>query len=404
MKNYKRIKPYSYKWLKWLYVMWLLLTSVFVLCFLLEKKVIAMMGISVMILIGVMFIAFVRPKIIKAKKLSRLIHQHIVENALCQIEIIHNREKYTFYPETYWKADESCNILFLCFRLTGNKINLRGLEQGLADRLKMICLNVYERRGYIEYLFQLKEEKQFVFSSVDEIPGKYGETELVLSDSFVWDYRQRPHFLISGATGAGKSTFCRFLISSLINCGVRVVYVDIKKDDEMERFCKGNTMITYACEMETIANAIKDVADEFQSRAEDINNIGVGNDFDYGFNPIYLVCDEIILMKLVFPKKLYDETITRINQIIVGGREKNIFCGMISQSALAEYFGNSGIRGNIGLKVALGQMTPTELGMIFGNEFSDMKNLRYGELGSGLIMRNGLDSRPREYVAPYIKV
>lgn len=94
----------------------------------------------------------------------------------------------------------------------------------------------------------------------------------------------------------------------------------------------------------------------------------------------------------------------RINQIIVGGREKNIFCGMISQSALAEYFGNSGIRGNIGLKVALGQMTPTELGMIFGNEFSDMKNLRYGELGSGLIMRNGLDSRPREYVAPYIKV
>ena len=75
---------------------------------------------------------------------------------------------------------------------------------------------------------------------------------------------------------------------------------------------------------------------------------------------------------------------------------------MITQSALAEYFGNSGIRSNIGLKVALGQMTSSELGMIFGNEFSDIKNLRYGEIGSGLIMRMGLDSRPREFVSPYI--
>lgn len=404
MKNYKQVKPNSYAWLKWLYAIWILLITVFVLCFLLERKAIALTGISIMILIGVMFIVFARPKISKARKFCRLIHQHIVENSLCQIKIIHNREKYTFYPETYWKVDGSRNTLFLCFRLTGNKINLRGLEQGLADRLKMICLNVYERRGYIEYLFQLKEEKQLVFSSVKEIPGKYGETEIVLSDSLVWDYRQRAHFLISGATGSGKSTFCRFLISSLINCGVRVVYVDIKKDDEMEQFCRGNTMITYACEIDTIANAIKDVTDEFQSRAKDIDEIGVGDDFDYAFNPICLVCDEIILLKLILPKKLYDETIARINQIIVGGRQKKIFCGMVTQSALAEYFGNSGIRGNIGLKVALGQMTSTELGMIFGNEFSDMKNLRYGELGAGLIMRNGLDSRPREYVAPYIKV
>lgn len=404
MKKYKQVKPNSYAWLKWLYVIWILLIAAFVLYFLSEKKAIALMGISVMILLSVIFIVFEHPKISKARKISRLIHQHIVENALCQIEIINNREKYTFYPETYWKVDESRNTLFLYFRLTGNKINLRGLEQGLADRLKMICLNVYERRGYIEYLFQLKEEKQLVFSSVNEIPGKCDETEIVLSDSFIWDYRQTPHFLISGATGSGKSTFCRFLISSLINCGVRVVYVDIKRDVEMERFCHGNTMITYACEISTITQAVKEVVDEFQSRASDIDNIGVGNDFDYAFNPICLVCDEIILMKLILPRKLYDETIARINQIIVGGREKAVFCGVISQSGLAEYFGNSGIRGNIGLKVALGQLSSTELGMIFGNEFSDMKNLRYGEIGSGLIMRNGLDSRPREYVAPYIKV
>ena len=224
-----------------------------------------------------------------------------------------------------------------------------------------------------------------------------------MSKSFIWDYRKIPHFIIAGSTGSGKTTFTRFIISSLINRGVRVVYVDVKRDVEMERFCKGNIMVSYSYQIEDIARVIGEVAEELQSRAEDIENIGVGEEYDYGFNPVFLICDEIILMKLLFPKKLYDETIAYINAIIVGGRSKAVFCGLITQSALAEYFGNSGIRNNIGLRVALGQMTPTELGMIFGDEHKEVKNLRYGTVGSGLIMRNGIDSRPREFVAPYIK-
>lgn len=130
---------------------------------------------------------------------------------------------------------------------------------------------------------------------------------------------------------------------------------------------------------------------------------GIDGNTDFNFNPVCVICDEIILMKLVFPDKLYKETLGKINAIIVSGRSKNIYAGLISQSGLAEYFGNSGIRGNIGLKVALGQMSASEYSMIFGTEYADVKNLRYGEIGSGLIMRTGLDSRPREFVAPYIK-
>ena len=32
---------------------------------------------------------------------------------------------------------------------------------------------------------------------------------------------------------------------------------------------------------------------------------------DYNFNPVFVICDEIILMKLVFPDKLYKETIAQ---------------------------------------------------------------------------------------------
>ena len=174
----------------------------------------------------------------------------------------------------------------------------------------------------------------------------------------------------------------------------------------MEQFCHGNIAITYAYEPKQISEEISLITEELQSRTVDISNMeqqGIDGNTDFNFNPVCVICDEIILMKLVFPDKLYKETLSKINAIIVSGRSKNIYAGLISQSGLAEYFGNSGIRGNIGLKVALGQMSAGEYSMIFGTEYADVKNLRYGEIGSGLIMRTGLDSRPREFVAPYIK-
>lgn len=174
----------------------------------------------------------------------------------------------------------------------------------------------------------------------------------------------------------------------------------------MENFCRGNISIIYAYEPSHIAKEIATIADELQTRTKDIGEmekLGVNKGHEYNFNPVCVICDEIILMRLVFPDKLYKETISRINAIIVSGRSKNIFAGLISQSGLAEYFGNSGIRGNIGLKVAMGHLSSTEYSMIFGNDFSDIKNLRYDEVGSGLIMQNDIDSRPREFVTPYIK-
>ncbi len=41
--------------------------------------------------------------------------------------------------------DTASNTLHIRFRLSGNQINLRGLETGLADRLEKVCLNIYEK-------------------------------------------------------------------------------------------------------------------------------------------------------------------------------------------------------------------------------------------------------------------
>ena len=401
--RYSRVRRNSYEWVKWVYCGWFFTMLLFIGVYIFGKTNIALLGMTAMGIMTVIYVMLFKGKVDEAKDYSSLINKHIDENKLFEKEKVNDREVYKYYPEAYWKVDKEKNMLYIRFRLSGNKINLRGLEQDLGDRLVKNVLNVYEEHGYIEYLFELNEEEPLIIDSTNKVGGKYGETQIKLSQSLIWDYRKTPHFFLSGATGVGKSTFARYLISALVNRGVRVVYIDIKRDCDMELYCHYNQNVTYVYEPEAIAKEIRELAEELQNRAMDIEASGINEDFEFGFNPVFLICDEIVLLKLLLPKKLYDEIITNINAIIVGGRSKSIFCGLITQTALAEYIGNSGIRGNLGLKVALGSLSSTEMGMVFGNEFSEVKSLRYGQVGAGMIMRNGIDSRPRDYVAPYIK-
>mgnify|MGYP000848715196 CR=1 FL=1 len=406
--KYHKVRPYSFWWLKWFYILYSVILALCTISYLITRNNKTLLGVMALCVGGIIYVAFIwRMKWYKASKFTRLIQKHIEENSLFETRQKGRRTVYTFYPNVKWKADEENNILYIRFELPGNKIDLRGLERNLADRLKKICINVYETYGSIEYSFQLNKENRLIISSKEDIQADDENKSIALSPSFSWKYRETPHLAIIGTTGSGKTTFIRFIIANLLKQGFRVLYLDIKRDTEMECFCRGNVAITYAYEPSHIAKEVADIADEIRTRKKSINDMeekyDVEKGHDYGFNPVFVICDEIILMKLVFPDKLYKETITQINSIIVSGRSKNIFAGLISQSGLAEYFGNSGIRGNIGLKVALGQLTTSEYRMIFGEEFSDIKNLRYNEIGSGLIMRHGVDSRPREFVSPYIE-
>ena len=155
-----------YRWLKLLYAIFFIVLFQSILFGLIGENIWWFI-VGIMVILGVLYIKIARKKLIKARDISRLIHKHIRENELYQTETNgrKNREVYIFYPEVYWRIDKSLNTLFIRFRLSGNKINLRGLEQGLSDRLEKICLNVYEERGYIEYLFELETEKRLVINN-----------------------------------------------------------------------------------------------------------------------------------------------------------------------------------------------------------------------------------------------
>ena len=64
-------------------------------------------------------------------------------------------------------------------------------------------------------------------------------------------------------------------------------------------------------------------------------------------------------------------------------------------------FVEGAIRDNLGCKICMGQMSETAYKMSFGSDFSHVRNYRR-EIGSGLIYRQGVDTKPRELIAPFI--
>ena len=402
-----RVKPNSYAWLKYAELLYFLIFTVFICIYVKNKNMFALSGSITMLFIGVIFIVIARYcKLCEARKISRLINQHIIENDLCQIECENTKLKYIFYPDVHWWIDKNENLLHIKFGLTGNKINLRGLEQGLADRLRQPCFKSQETYGYITYSFQAKQFERLKLDNTMRLSNSQisNPKKIKIDNSLSWDYHKYPGFCIIGTSGSGKTTLVKYFLAQLTDCEEyterarnKIYYIDIKRDDDMELFCQKNNMIHYIYEKDNILKTLSDFQIEFEKRQSPLDkNITIDQE-----TSLFLICDEIILLKLLLLKKEYDEIMNTISSIIVGGRSKNMYVGLVSQAAQAEYFGNSGFRENLSLKIAMGYLSSTEYGMLFGKEFSDVKNLN-GEIGSGLIQLKN-STRPREFIAPYIK-
>ena len=87
--------------------------------------------------------------------------------------------------------------------------------------------------------------------------------------------------------------------------------------------------------------------------------------------------------------------------IIVMGRSKQVFVGVIAQRIDTKFL-DGALRENLSIRIALGNQTSVSYAMTFGEEFSDVCN-RSKVLGSGLIIRQGIDSRPTPFIAPYLE-
>ncbi|MDN4073639.1 FtsK/SpoIIIE domain-containing protein [Fictibacillus terranigra] len=92
--------------------------------------------------------------------------------------------------------------------------------------------------------------------------------------SFVYhDFEDRPHIIVAGATGFGKSQFLKFLITSLIEQqpdNVTFTLIDLKGGAAFQRFKDLKQVTRYAKNPEEAKEALKQAQEEMNGRYEDI--------------------------------------------------------------------------------------------------------------------------------------
>lgn len=404
-EKWKRLKTRQFNWFYDLMLLWiviLLLLCLFYMWFK-HRNILSIMEATGVI--GTAFFIIIYFKIRKHKKISVQMENFIRTNNLYQSHFImeqgilgeHKVERMDYYPIVEYREKAYQNIFCIRIRMDGcvNSEKFRALEQPLADMFRTVCTDRIEERGYLTYCFELSQQEQVIVQSQQDILT-CGANEIALSEEIIWNWKRCPHFLLAGNTGSGKTQLAQYIISCLLSQGVRVIYCDPKNDSEMCQFAKNHGVI-YASKEQNIAQTVREAEEEMRKRGEEIERIGIQ---DVDFLPLYIVFDELIAFSKISEKRTYEETMKRLASIVVMGRSKCVYAGMILQRPDTNFI-EGAIRDNLGCRICMGQMSDTAYKMAFGSDFADVKNYRR-EIGSGLIYRQGTDTKPREFLAPYI--
>lgn len=337
----------------------------------------------------------------QAGKIARRMEHFIKRNGLYQSHYItengRKAERFDYYPIVEYRAISHDNVFCIRIRMDGcwRSEKFRELEEPLANMFCTVCTDRIEERGYLIYYFELQEQEQTKIQSYEDIP-KVGENEIAFSD-IVWDWKRCPHLLLVGNTGSGKTQLAQYIISCLLEQGARVIYCDLKKDDEIRLFMQCHSSVKYVTTENEIARVVRETEEEVRSREKDLQSIGIE---EAEFNPVFLFFDEMIAFAKIAEKKTYEETAKRLSAIVVTGRSKRVYAGMILQRPDTNFI-EGAIRDNLGCRICMGQMSDTAYKMAFGSDFFKVRNNRR-EIGSGLIYRQGVDTKPREFLAPFI--
>lgn len=399
------MKANQYAWQNRLYIinLYLVLVCIILRLFRFDNRFFVM-GVTITS-IGVLATIATTLLTFKAKQKSRLIEDFIRKNNLFQSHSVlkygllgeKEVELIDYYPQIDYAENSSDNVFCIRFRLDGSATaqKFRNLEQPLADKFFTICTDIKEERGYITYCFELNEQTQTKIESPKDILP-VGENEIAFSQDIVWNWKKTPHLLLTGNTGSGKSQLAQYIIICLLEQGVRVLYCDPKNDDDMRMFLQ-NKPVVYATKENEIAKIVRETEEQVRLREKDLQSIGFE---ETDFSPIYLLFDELIAFSKIAEKKTFNETAQRLGALIVTGRSKRVYAGLILQRPDTTFV-EGAIRDNLSCKICMGQMSGAAYKMSFGSDFASIKNYRH-EIGSGLIYRQGIDTKPREFIAPFI--
>ena len=302
-------------------------------------------------------------------------------------------------------------------RLDGSKYQDKytELEQQLYHLFGYRVKEIIMENGAFRYRFTYKDLEPILINS--SIYGcKYiammnTDEKIAFANDLVWNYRKQPHALVTGVTGGGKTFILFWIIRNAFANGAELKILDPKcdnldylkniLDDKNVASAKGNIIrILREC-----AQLINDRNIEFQQH----HNYSQGKDYkDYDYKPVFIIFDEVTAFFASCDTKEAKEANGYLQEIIMKGRSAGVFVVLTTQRADADVISGK-IRDQLGLRIAMGGLSPDGNVMTFGNEYRDLKLSIKGAVpgkprsGVGFIHIDGVTSKPQEFYAPLFK-
>lgn len=333
----------------------------------------------------------------KKAVINRKLVSFIKNNNYIIYENVNGKKKIKNKLEMYYNYIKKDDYLIIIIKVNGSPfdkdIKNNGREK-IEDLFNTSLSAMSMDFGFISY--------EVAFNTNDRLKELIYSSEAVkLDKKKVWDYNFLPHGLIAGTTGTGKTYFLNYLICNLLYQKCCITFIDPKMADVKAIGNIVNPNKT-GCTEDEIYKLVRDFKNSMEERQQIIAQAKRTNITykDCGLNAEFLIFDELAAFKSGGVEKNSKDKIKQVEadlrKIILMGRSTGNFVILVAQQPNADVV-ETGIRDQLGLKVAFGNTKEELRRMLFGTDIklhildTRIKGVGYLSLGNG---------EPYKYYAP----
>ncbi|MBB6449758.1 hypothetical protein HNR44_001736 [Geomicrobium halophilum] len=311
-----------------------------------------------------------------------------VDSAWALTEKKVNKEKITYFPRVYYKCKKGYVYVRLALDMSRYQDRFLKLGEELENGLFCNLVEQEVEENFVKY--KLLYDMQANRMSINDVDVKNGSMKLM--HNVEWEFDKLPHMLIAGGTGGGKTYFILTMIQSLLEYGADVRILDPKKADlaDLETVMPDKTVFSKS---NGIMMTLRKSVEDMHQRSEDMKqmpNYQTGSNYaDVGLQPVFIVFDEFVaFMEMLEPQDKM-KALEYMKQLVMLGRQMGYFLILAAQRPDAKYLAD-GIRDQFSLRVALGKMSESGYGMMFGDvdktfSYRGIKGRGYADTGTSVI-------------------
>ncbi|ARW41277.1 Ftsk domain-containing protein YdcQ [Bacillus amyloliquefaciens] len=301
---------------------------------------------------------------------------------------IGTKEKITYFPKVYYRVKN--NHIYIRIAMDMSRFQNRFLDLGKDLENGLFCdlVDKQMEEGFVcfKLLYDVKKNR----ISIDDAIAENGVLPLMKHIS--WQFDKLPHMLISGSTGGGKTYFMLTVIKACVGLGADVKILDPKNADlaDLEEVLPKRVY----SQKNGILMCLRKSVDGMMERMDEMKkmpNYKTGENYAYlGLKPVFIFFDEYVAFMDLLDMKERNEALSYMKQLVLLGRQAGYFLVLGAQRPDAKYLAD-GIRDQFSFRVALGNMSDTGYGMMFGDVDKtfmekDVKGRGYAYVGTGSIL------------------